>query len=206
MIHHATAGHSHYHLIIPTSLSYHPYTAHATRRSPLPPSPPTSTRYEKTIKEENPGCLSTLRRMLQAGPITCLYTGGGNKYVKPHEGFGLRMPEADVEEWTMINDKGELVDIPRPAYALRVWNAEALSYDSVEPTLNGAPVGPEETDAWFIGVVKKLKASNYLGPELLNALVTSKRTASMEALERRDIEAAFEGEVSSRWVELVLAN
>jgi hypothetical protein len=48
--------------------------------------------YEGKVTEDPPECLSTLRRMLQAGPITSLYTGGGNKFVASHEGFALRMP------------------------------------------------------------------------------------------------------------------
>jgi hypothetical protein len=44
------------------------------------------------------------------------------KFVASHEGFALRMPAKDIANWQMTNDKGELVDIPRPAVALRVWN------------------------------------------------------------------------------------
>jgi len=160
--------------------------------------------YEDSISNEQPDCLSTLRRMLQSGPITKLYTGGGGKYVSSHEGFSLRMPPAEVQEWQMVNDKGDTVDIPRPCFAVRTWNAESRSYDEVSATLVGAPIGEDSTDEWFIGVIKKLKSSNYLGSDLLDALVTSKKTVSMEALNTRDIPNAFEGEYSSRWSDLVL--
>jgi hypothetical protein len=102
--------------------------------------------YEQYIVQDPPDCLSTLRRMLQAGPVTRLYTGGGGKYVGSHEGYSLRMPPAEVPDWQMVNDKGDLLD----------------------------------------------------------ALVTSTKTVSMEALGNRDYAAAFEGTFSSRWSQLVV--
>ena len=33
-------------------------------------------RYEAIVRKDPPECLSTLRRMLQSGPITTVYTGG----------------------------------------------------------------------------------------------------------------------------------
>ena len=161
--------------------------------------------YEGSITKDPPDCLSTLRRMLQAGPITKLYTGGGSKFVPSHEGFALRMPAADVAAWQMVNDKGELADIPRPSHALRLWDAASRSYASMDATLDGAPTDAASTDAWFVGVVRKLKASNYVGPAILDALVGSKKTESMEALGNGDFEAAFSGEFSNRWSELVLS-
>lgn len=162
--------------------------------------------YEKAVTQDPPDCLSTLRRMLQAGPITTLYTGGGNKFVPSHEGFSLRMPKADLTQWQMINDKKEQVDIPRPVHAVRAWNPTTRSYDDVNVNLSGAPTTPEAADSWFVGVVKKLKQSNYIGSALLNALVTSKKTANMEALGQGDLEGAFEGEFSGHWTDLVVNN
>jgi len=162
--------------------------------------------YEETVTKDQPDCLSTLRRMLQAGPITRLYTGGGNKFIPSHCGFSLRMPTQDLEKWQMINDKGEQVDIPREAHAVRVWNATTRSYDEVDGRLNGAPASGAAADAWFVKVVKKLKGSPYIGSELLNALVTSVSTASMEALEKGDFPNGFEGNFSSRWTDLVVNN
>jgi len=159
--------------------------------------------YEKMVTMENPECLSTLRKMLQKGPITRLYTGGGNKFVASHEGFALRMPASEVADWQMTNDKGELQDIPRPALALRLWNAETRSYDYLDATLEGAPTTPGKIDAWYVDVVRKLKGSNYIGPELLDKLVTSQKTVSMPKLYERDFDAAFEGTFSNRWTELV---
>ena len=178
-------------------------------RSPAPPQgPPCSVSspqvYEQYIVQDPPDCLSTLRRMLQAGPVTRLYTGGGGKYVGSHEGYSLRMPPAEVPDWQMVNDKGDLVDIPRPCRAVRVWNAAARAYDVVGAELEGAPADAAAADAWFVGVVRRLKGSNFLGPDLLDALVTSTKTVSMEALGNRDYAAAFEGTFSSRWSQLVV--
>jgi hypothetical protein len=60
-----------------------------------------------------------------------------------------------------------------------------------------------DIDAWYVSVVKKLKNSHFVGPEMLDALVTSVRTADMAALDRGDIAGAFEGSFSNRWTELV---
>ena len=35
-------------------------------------------RYAEAIQQDPPGCLATLRRLLQAGPVTSVYSGGGN--------------------------------------------------------------------------------------------------------------------------------
>jgi hypothetical protein len=50
-----------------------------------------------------------------------------------------------------------------------------------------------------VGVVRTLKASDYIGPELLDKLATSQRTVATEP----ELEVA--GEVSNRWTDLVLA-
>jgi hypothetical protein len=46
------------------------------------------------------------------------------------------------------------------------------------------PYPQADIDAFYVSVVKKLKGSNYIGPALLDALVTSTRTVSMGALEK----------------------
>jgi hypothetical protein len=74
--------------------------------------------YEKAVSEENPECLATLRRMLQAGPLTRVYTGGGRPpHVGSHEGFSLRMPPEELPQWQTLGDKGDLQDVRRPAHA-----------------------------------------------------------------------------------------
>lgn len=158
-------------------------------------------KYAETIGQDPPGCLATLRRLLQAAPITTVYTGGGNgKFVPSHEGFALRMPAGEVADWTTVNDKGEVVDIPRPAYALRRWDPAARAYaNDIDPLLDGAPRGEAETVAWYCGVVAKLKASNTWGSELLDRFATSERTVSSE----HPLE--FEGTFQNKWTDLVLA-
>ena len=98
------------------------------------------------------------------------------------------------------------MDILRPVHAVRVWNAATRRYDAFDPTLRGAPPSPEAADAWFVSVVQQLKQSPYVGSDLLNRLVTSQRTLSMEALGRGDLEGAFEGQFQNHWTDLVLGN
>lgn len=142
--------------------------------------------------------------MLQNGPITKLYTGGGGKFVPSHEGYSLRMPAEEISQWQTVDEKGEVQDILRPVHAVRVWDAGARLYKCVDATLDGAPTTPGETDEWFVGAIRKLKASHPQGSELLNRLVTSTSTADASALERCDFDAAFTGQFNNRWTELVL--
>lgn len=102
--------------------------------------------------------------------------------------------------------------ISRPASAVRVWDAASRTYLSYDPLLEGAPTTPEETDAWFVALIKKLKSSHYIGEDLLNALVTSARTVDMKAIQDRTPETAaeafsagFEGTFSNRWTDLVVS-
>ena len=124
-----------------------------------------------------------------------------------HEGFSLRMPAGEVPAWQVTNDKGELADVPRPAHALRVWSAEARRFVPIDATLDGAPRTATAIDEWFTSVVRKLKASPYVGGALLDALVSSTRTVRMEALEAvpPEYSVAFQGRVTNRWTRLVLA-
>ena len=64
---------------------------------------PWNNRALLQVSMDEPDCLKSLRGMLQDGPITDLYSGGGGgeteaKYggAKPHEGFALRMPAEEV--------------------------------------------------------------------------------------------------------------
>jgi len=160
-------------------------------------------RYSDMISRDQPDCLKTLRSLLQSRPITCLYSGGGNPpHIPSHQGFGLRMPEDEVEQWQTVDDKGRLQDIPRPAHALRVWDAATQSYLSIDPTMEGAPSTPEEVDVWFVQLIQKLKASEYLGPELIDNLVTSEKYEYDYELERP---CNFSGSFSNKWTDLIVA-
>ena len=98
----------------------------------------------------------------------------------------------------MTNDKGELVDVPRPAFALRVWDPASGAYRAVNPLLTGAPATAADADEWFRGVVRKLKSSDYVGSDLLDRLATSVRTESVEP------ELVVEGSFSNHWTDLVV--
>jgi len=162
-------------------------------------------RYEKDVTSKlGSFCMATLRKMLQKGPVTRLFTGGGGKHMASHEGFALRMPPEEVEHWQTLDDKGVVQDVPRPAHAVRVWNAEGRCYDDIDATLEGAPGTPEEADKWFVETIKKLKGTHPQGSELLNRLVMSTRTLDATAVEECRFEVAFEGEFQSRWTDLIV--
>ena len=132
--------------------------------------------YEAAITQQNPECLATLRRMLQAGPITRCYSGGGRPpHVKSHEGFSLRMPPEELPQWQTLGDKGDLQDIRRPSHALRAWDARARRYTPIDPTLDGAPSTPAATDEWYVGVVRKLASSHYIGHPHATRLLPPRR-------------------------------
>ena len=81
------------------------------------------------VSNEQPDCIAGLRRMLQAGPVNKMYTGGGTPKsgIPSHCGFSLRMPPAEVENWTMTNDLGEL---QAKSHAMRVPEAQCCVPDA----------------------------------------------------------------------------
>ena len=81
------------------------------------------------VSNEQPDCIAALRRMLQAGPVNKMYTAGGNPKsgIPSHCGFSLRMPPAEVENWTMTNDLGEL---QAKSHAMRVPEAQCCVPDA----------------------------------------------------------------------------
>merc|ERR1712166_148936 len=151
---------------------------------------------ENILKDANgpPACMSGLRRMLQSGPVCTLYAKG--------KGFSLRMPNAEMKDFQTINEQGKVTDVPRPATAIRVWDATARRYTSVETSLAGAPATPEATSAWYVDIVKKLKNSNWLGPKNVDDLATSTKHAYNEA---HDLVFPDAGSFTNKWVELVVS-
>eukprot|EP00658_Telonema_sp_P-2_P022021 TRINITY_DN18792_c0_g1_i4.p1 TRINITY_DN18792_c0_g1~~TRINITY_DN18792_c0_g1_i4.p1 ORF type:complete len:279 (+),score=63.88 TRINITY_DN18792_c0_g1_i4:94-930(+) len=159
-------------------------------------------RYSEMISKDEPDCLRTLQALLRAQPITRLYTGGGMPpHVQSHEGFGLRMPPDQIKEWQALNEKGQLHDIPRQAHALRHWDAANQCYTPVDATMDGAPATPEAADEWYVNLIKKLKASPYLGAELIDALITSEKYDYDRETERP---CNFSGSFSNRWTEIAV--
>jgi hypothetical protein len=76
-----------------------------------------------------PSCEAAFARMIQAGPLNCIY-----------DKLGFPIPENEQAEWTITDEKsGKLVDIPRQVAALRVWDASADCYAPVSPLMGGAP-------------------------------------------------------------------
>eukprot|EP00658_Telonema_sp_P-2_P017362 TRINITY_DN16734_c0_g1_i3.p2 TRINITY_DN16734_c0_g1~~TRINITY_DN16734_c0_g1_i3.p2 ORF type:complete len:145 (-),score=30.54 TRINITY_DN16734_c0_g1_i3:1255-1689(-) len=98
-------------------------------------------------------------------------------YIAPHTGFSLRMPKDEVGAWTVQDEHGWDQPLEREVHGLRLWNSDKRTYDAIDPTCNGAPTSPEEADAWFVRLVKKLKASPFLGEDFVNQLVKCERYA-----------------------------
>jgi hypothetical protein len=64
-------------------------------------------KYAEAITQLPPGCLATLRRLIQAGPITTVFSGGGKPpHVNSHEGFALRMPVGEVGFTNVVEETG----------------------------------------------------------------------------------------------------
>ena len=151
--------------------------------------------YEENISNDAkgpPACMSALRRMLQGGPVCTVYARG--------TGFTLRMPAADLEAFQTINEEGKITNLPRPAVAVRVWDGAARAYKSVEEKLTGAPVGPDAADAWYVDVIKRMKANMYLGSKNVDELALSTQHEYNAA---HDL--VFTGNFSNHWTDLVVA-
>jgi len=160
-------------------------------------------RYDEMVRKDNPDCLMTLRTLLRSRPITTLYSGGGAPpHVASHEGFTLRMPKEEVATYQATNEKGVLQDIPRPASALRKWDAAAGQWLAIDPTMDGAPATEEQVKDYFCAVVSKLKASPWLGAEMVDNLVTSEKYGYDSQTERP---CDFEGSFQNEWTDLVVA-
>jgi hypothetical protein len=149
--------------------------------------------YETFMTQENPECLSALRRMLQAAPVGTAFARG--------RGFSLRMPEADLASFETVNEQGKVTQLPRPSIAVRVWDAEARQYTLVDNQLAGGPSTPEAAVAWYRGVVKILKGSPYLGPDNVDKLVTSTK----HEWDGTTFHYPDAGSFSNEWTDIVLA-
>ena len=86
---------------------------------------------------------------------------------------------------------------------MRVWNAESQSYDDIDATLTGAPSTPEECDTWYTGLIRTMKESPFLGPEMVDQLVTS--TKHTEDPDTGAFTFPDAGSFSNRWTELAVS-
>jgi len=173
------------------------------------------TRYADLVGMDQPDCLKTLRGMLQDGPITDLYSGGGGgeneaKYggPKPHEGFALRMPAEEVKDWIFEDEKGYMRATPRPATALRVWDPASKAYKTIETRLDGVPKFMAGVKDWYRNLIQKLNNSNWIGRDLVAQLVRSDGQLTgghtLDASIDRPIEGSFRGDVDNQWTKLAI--
>ena len=169
--------------------------------------------YEVSVTDPY-GCIKALRGALQNGPITHLFSGGGGGdpntpfYTQPHQGFSMRMPADEIEQWTTVVDSGigagHVGVIPREVFAARVWDANTKEYVPVEILLDGAPNSDEAMDEWFRNVILKLKSSVCIGSDFLDELITCEGY-EFDCNLSRPKPGSFYGKVDNRWTKICLA-
>mmetsp|Transcript_26800 Transcript_26800/g.54858 ORF Transcript_26800/g.54858 Transcript_26800/m.54858 type:complete len:263 (-) Transcript_26800:205-993(-) len=94
-----------------------------------------------------PSCQAEFRRMFQVGPVFSVYD---------HPMFPS--PPEEMEHFTVTDDRtGRKLVLPRPVAALRIWSTERQAYESVDPTLDGAPITKEERESYWEQLIVKLK-------------------------------------------------
>lgn len=154
--------------------------------------------YEQQVSQLPPGCMAATRRMLQQGPVIRLFDRGPGGI---RGGFSLRMADEERKDWETVNAQNKITDVPRMAHAVRYWDATARQYVVIDAALNGAPATPEAGDEWFVALIKKMKSSPYMGPEMVDNLVTSTTHVEDDAGRFTFPDA---GSFSNRWTALVL--
>lgn len=71
------------------------------------------------------------------------------------------LPDDDKDAWVITDEKtGKLVDIPRPVYALRIWDAGVDAYADISPLLAGAPATDEELTTYWQNTLDELRKKN----------------------------------------------
>jgi len=150
--------------------------------------------------EVPPSCAATFRRMLQGGPTNSIYAEGDKRVV--------RMPPAELSEWQnkIVKDgKEKLMDIPRPVYKLRVWDADNRRYTPVSAALEGAPLTDAGMDQWYVDWIKRLKS--HMPGAWVDAMATSTRHATHSDISRGlgGVEPVDAGAFSNRWTKLCVA-
>lgn len=109
---------------------------------------------------DNPSCEAAFARMIQAGPLNCIY-----------DKLGFPIPEKEQAMWTIKDEKsGKLVDIPRPVFGLRIWDPNSDSYKPVSALMGGAPATAEDLAAYWEETLKELKVKH--GDEYINKLIS----------------------------------
>ena len=108
---------------------------------------------------DTPSCEAAFARMIQAGPLNCIY-----------DKLGFPIPENEQGMWTITDEKsGKLVDIPRPVFGLRIWDAATDSYSSVSPLMGGAPEDATSLAAYWEVTLGELRVKH--GDEYITKLL-----------------------------------
>jgi len=105
-------------------------------------------------------CEAQLRRMLQAGVVSAIY----DDVIFP-------TPEEYRHHFKVKCEKtGRIVNIPHAVASLRVWNANELKYDEIDPVLEGAPSEADKETWWtsFLSKLKNQRGADYIEDLLAN--------------------------------------
>lgn len=109
---------------------------------------------------DKPSCEAAFLRMIKCGPINRLY-----------DKFGFPIPEHEEADWKITDEKtGKQLDIPRPVFSLRIWNADTNSYTTVSPIMDGAPPTEEELAAYWQHTLEELREKH--GGEYITTLLS----------------------------------
>ena len=67
----------------------------------------------------------------------------------------LPSPPDEAADWQVEDKPGTKVDVPRPVYELRVWDADTSGYIPLAPRMDGAPKAGE--DHYWKGLLAELR-------------------------------------------------
>lgn len=82
-------------------------------------------------------CVVTFRRMLKTGLVTQMY-----------DTMAFPSPAEEASDWKTKDANGKTIDVPRPVYAIRVWDAAEKKHSALGTKLDGAPEPAEEEGYW----------------------------------------------------------
>lgn len=110
---------------------------------------------------ENPDCEAQFRRMLQIGPVMCIF----DTHIFP-------TPDHLKDSYQVTDERtGKVIDLPHPVSLLRKWDARKQSYIAVVERLDGAPSEFEE-DAWWEEEKQKLMEQH--GAEYVTGMIAGR--------------------------------
>jgi hypothetical protein len=109
--------------------------------------------WEHQIHE--PECEAAFRRLLQQGPIRNVF----DKFIFPSS-------DEVAQKYKVVDEhSGKTVDVPHQVSEMRLWNAAARAYASLDCSLAGAPTTDKEAKQYWdkkISELKELRGREYI--------------------------------------------